>query len=84
MMVHSYVYMVILEGLANFQGYAFDEHNVIQCFVLKGSTNKCFSLTIRNFMIKVYNLHNKIHYKESQAFEIVGTKLAEGTVPLVH
>lgn len=43
MMGNVYVYMAILEGLAELEGYNFDEHDVMQCFALKGSPNK-FSL----------------------------------------
>lgn len=77
------MYMVILEGLSEVDGYDFEEHDMMLCVALKGLTNKYFSLTKRSFM-KIFYLHNKIYYDKSQAFEIVETKMTEGMVHLVQ
>lgn len=45
-----YVNMAILEGLVEVEGFDFDEHDVILCFALKGSTNKFCSLMKRTYM----------------------------------
>lgn len=59
-----YVYMAILEGLAENDNYYFDHHNVILCFALKSMTNNFFSPTERSFINKFCNHRNKIHYEK--------------------
>lgn len=77
------MYMVIQEGLLESGEYKFDYHDVMICFTLKGSMSKFFSLTERGFMGKFGSLRNKIRYEKSQAFEIFGGKMKNGTIPLI-
>lgn len=72
--------MNILDGLLEMDKYQFHSHDVMMCFALMESTNKIFSLTKRGFMRDFCHLINKIHQKNSQAFDIVGKDIINGLV----
>lgn len=69
MMNNFYVYTAILEGLTKIDDYDFDHH--------KGSADNFFLFNEEELYEQV------LQYEKSQVCEIVGTKITDGTMPLV-